>query len=210
MTVSEKLFTIIGESTIVLDWEEYGFRINVPHGSLKASETCDVAVKAIASGCFKFPENTDIVSAVYAISLSTPLSQPITIEMEHCVDIRSNRQCQHLSFVIAHTKHRELPYEFQFVEGGEFTPGDRYGRISNKKFCLLGITCAKKPSPNEATQEDPGSSYKYLAQVFYAQVSLQPPAWKLLFLVTKSFKSIVKVQQILTYSHYCICHYSML
>ena len=194
MVVSEKLFTIVGDSTSVLDWEEYGFRVNVPHGSLKATQTCDVAVKAIACGLFKFPENTDIVSAVYAISLSTPLSRPITIEMEHCVDIHSNHQCQYLSFVIAHTKQQDLPYEFEFVEGGEFTPGDRYGRITSKTFCSLAVAC-QKPSQNDGPQEDPTSSYKYLAQVFYAQVSLQPASWKLLFLVTKSFKSIVKVRQ---------------
>ena len=190
MVVSEKLFNIVGDSTCVLDWEEYGFKVNVPHGSLKATETCDVAVKAIACGLFKFPENTDIVSAVYAISLSTPLSQPITIEMEHCVDIHSNHQCQYLSFVIAHTKQQELPYEFKFVEGGEFTPGDRYGKITSKTFCSLAVACQKN-----GPQEDPTSSYKYLAQVFYAQVSLQPASWKLLFLVTKSFKSIAKVRQ---------------
>ena len=109
MVVSEKLFTIVGDSTSVLDWEEYGFRVNVPHGSLKATETCDVAVKAIACGLFKFPKNIEIVSAVYAISLSTPLSRPITIEMEHCVDIHSNHQCQYLSFVIAHTNNKTFP-----------------------------------------------------------------------------------------------------
>ena len=34
------------------------------------SEPCDIAIKAIVAGQFEFPEGTDLISAVYAISVS--------------------------------------------------------------------------------------------------------------------------------------------
>ena len=61
------MFTIVGDRPQVFHWEKYGFKMSVPQGSLEASETCDVAFKAIAHGQFEFPENTQLVSGVYAI-----------------------------------------------------------------------------------------------------------------------------------------------
>ena len=68
--VAEDLFTIAGDRPQVFHWEKYGFKMSVPQGSLEADETCDVAFKAIAHGQFQFPENTQLVSGVYAIAMT--------------------------------------------------------------------------------------------------------------------------------------------
>ena len=92
--------------------------MSVPQGSLEAGETCDVAFKAIAHGQFEFPENTVLVSGVYAISTTRKLLVPATIEVEHCVRLKSTEQCNRLCFVRAYCTQKDLPYTFKPLEGG--------------------------------------------------------------------------------------------
>ena len=54
----------------LLKWKEYGLRIGVLKGTLTSTETAEVAVVALVGGQF---ENTELVSAVYAIFVSQPL-----------------------------------------------------------------------------------------------------------------------------------------
>ena len=85
--------------------------MSVPQGSLKASETCDVAFKAIAHGQFEFPENTQLVSGVYAIYMPCKLLQPVTIEVEHCVCLKTmHRAMQSSQFCesLLHTERSSL------------------------------------------------------------------------------------------------------
>ena len=133
--VSEKLFQISGEVPQLLEWEEYGLRIQVPKGA--TSTPCDIAIKAIVAGQFEFPEGTDLVSAVYAISVSKKLTQPVILEMQHCVAISSEEQGQLLSFVRAKCNQPDLPYQFKLLDGGRFPPQSDYGKISCSHFSLV-------------------------------------------------------------------------
>ena len=134
--VGEKLFQISGEFPQLLEWEEYGLRIQVPKGA--TSIPCDIAIKAIVAGQFEFPEGTDLVSAVYAISVSKKLTQPVILEMQHCVAISSEEQGQFLSFVRAKCNQPDLPYLFKLLENGIFPPHSDYGKITCDHFCLVG------------------------------------------------------------------------
>ena len=138
--VSEKLFQISGEFSQLLEWEEYGLRIQVPKGA--TSTPCNIAIKAIVAGQFEFPKCTDLVSAVYAISISKKLIRPVTLEMQHCVAISSKEQGRFLSFVRANCKQREdLPYQFKLFDGGSFPPQSDYGKISCIHFSLFATVC---------------------------------------------------------------------
>ena len=138
--VSEKLFQISGEFPQLIEWEGYGIRIQVHKGA--TSTPCNVAIKAIVAGQFEFPEGTNLVSAVYAISVSKKLICPATLEMQHCVTISSKEQGRFLSFVRANYKQCEdLPYQFKLLDGGIFPPQSDYGKISCSRFCLVGICC---------------------------------------------------------------------
>ena len=59
----------------------------IPEKALLPHETCLVTVKAIIAGLFQFPEGTKPVSAMYAISLTKPLREPVKMEMQHCVPV---------------------------------------------------------------------------------------------------------------------------
>ena len=158
--------------------------MSVPQGSLGAYETCNVAFKAIAHGQFQFPENTQLVSGVYAIAMTRKLLRPAILEMEHCVHLESTEQCNRLSFVKAYCTQKDLPYTFKPLKGGHFSPESRIGKISLCRFSQVAIT-----------QEgvSPGSDHVYLAHLLQYHISLQPPEWFIMFLVTKGLKLTAEV-----------------
>ena len=142
-----------------MNWEEYGLRISVPEGSLSSSETTEIAVIALVGGHFKyvlififlslppflfrFPKNTRLVSAVYAISASH-LLKSLKLDVQHCIDLSVPSLCKYLKFVVAPVHTSSLPYQFNIVEGGEFSANNRYGSIERSKFCLLGAVAKEK------------------------------------------------------------------
>ena len=78
-----------------------------------------------------------LVSAVYAISVSKPLLKPLTIELQHCVDLKNTGQTGCLKFVRAPLM--EYPYQFSIVDGGLFSVDSRYGSIEREQFCIFTI-----------------------------------------------------------------------
>ena len=136
--VAEKnSFLIHGGSTQSINWEEYGIRITVPQGAVLPSDTVQVTITALVGGDFIFPEDTELVSAVYAINLSKPFLEPVKLEIQHCVSIETASHCNCLSFSTA--TNNQPPYEFNAVDGGEFSIGNRYGSISIatfSKYCI--------------------------------------------------------------------------
>ena len=135
--VSKKLFLIQGDRPQMMNWERYGLRIGVSEGSLSSEETAEAAVVALVGGDFKFPDNTVLISAVYAISVSRRLLKPLRLEMQHCVSITRRDQTRYIKFAIAPVDTPSLPYQFRIVEGGEFSIGSRYGSIDRKEFSLV-------------------------------------------------------------------------
>ena len=140
--VGEKLFQTSEEFSQSLKWEEYGLRIQVPKGAT-STPYCDIAIKAIVAGQFEFPEGTNLVSAVYAISVSTKLTQPVILEMQHCVAINSEEQGWFLSFVRAKCNQPDLPYQFKLLKDGKFPPHSDYGKIACDRFSIVGIVLSR-------------------------------------------------------------------
>ena len=131
--VGEKVFHIEGRAPQLLSWEEYGFRLRVQENI--TSGACDVTVKAIvAAGQIDLPEGCELVSAVYDISLFQKLTESIAIEIEHCVKLENEVQCEYLSFVIS---QHDGP--FGLVNGGTFVPRSQYGTIFRCCFCKAAV-----------------------------------------------------------------------
>ena len=128
----DKLFLLQNESPQLLNWEEYGLRIAIPQGAVQQSDTVEVAITALVGGEFILPEDTELVSAVYAISVSKPLLKPVQLEIQHCVSIEKPAHSNYLSFATAPSD--QLPYHFQPVEGGIFPIGNQYGSVSLSGF----------------------------------------------------------------------------
>ena len=128
---SHKVYTL-------LNWEEYGLRITIPHEAVPLYDTVEVAITALVGGEFILPEDTELVSAVYAISVSKPLLKPVQLEIQHCVSIEEPADSNYLSFATAPSD--EASCEFQLVkEAGEFSIGSRYGSLYITDFSLWSI-----------------------------------------------------------------------
>ena len=132
--VGERHFLINGETTHSFHWEECGLRIHVEQGTIPYSSTCQVAIKALVGGEFLFPSNTELVSAVYAISVSETLLKPIKLSVQHCVVLKHKQQAEYLSFA---KSPLTPPHKFETIEGGQFLTDDRYGFIMCDSFSLL-------------------------------------------------------------------------
>ena len=116
------------------NWDKYGFRLYCPEGAVSKDTT--VAVTPLLSDRFEVPKGTVLVSAVYKIEVSKPLSKRVVIELQHCVDLRNTGQTGRLKFVRAPLKS---PYQFRIIDGGVFRIGNRYGSIERDDFCAIGI-----------------------------------------------------------------------
>ena len=116
------------------NWEKYGFRLHCPKGAV--SKDTEVAVTPLLSNQFEVPKGTVLVSAVYKIEVSKPLTKRVVIELQHCVDLRNTGQTGRLKFVRAPLKS---PYQFRIIDGGVFRIGNRYGSIERDDFSLYAI-----------------------------------------------------------------------
>ena len=105
-----------------------GYKIEVP---VKEKEKHKVTVRTLFSGPFVYPEGYTLVSAVYDITMPE-LSQPATIELEHCVD-ESDQTRSDLCFAIGSVDLKEKKIMIKEVDQ-EFN-----GSTQQKSSCLLCI-----------------------------------------------------------------------
>ena len=122
------------------NWADYGFLLNFKQHSLPSSSVCDIVVSALIGGHFQFPKSTELVSAVYAVSISRDIQQPVRIDIQHCVSLKNQQQAQQLVFAIA-PLDGAVPFCFKIIEGGNFPLDSQYGFINqhNVTSCLIGI-----------------------------------------------------------------------
>ena len=137
--VGEQVFEVQGGSAQSLLWEEHGFRMHIPQDALLPNETCLVFVKAIVAGLFQFPEGTERVSAVYAISSSLQFHRSVMTELQHCVQLDSSEQGKYMSFAVARHDPSSTHYQFQPLAGGAFQPNSCFGIIEQDHFCFWAI-----------------------------------------------------------------------
>ena len=152
MFLTRKIFCVAGKELFLvqnnshkvytlLNWEEYGLRITIPHEAVPLYDTVEVAITALVGGEFILRENTELVSAVYVISVSKPLLKHVQLEIQHCVSIEKSAHTNYLSFVTAPSD--EASCEFQPVKGAEeFSIGMTYGSISITN--LFFVVCHPK------------------------------------------------------------------
>ena len=152
------MFLIQGDSAQFFNWEQYGLRITVLEGTLSPTDTCEVAVRALVGGQFQLPEDTELISAVYSISVSKPLLKQVKLEIQHCADLVTQDHTSYLSFATA-SVNTGLPYQFNLEEGGQFHTGDQYGSICLSQFSSWAIIKFIKrllgyPTSSESSSDD--------------------------------------------------------
>ena len=134
------------------NWDKYGFRLHCPEGAV--SKDTKVAVTPLLSDQFEVPKGTVLVSAVYKIQVSKPLTKRVVIELQHCVDIRNTGQTGRLKFVRAPLKS---PYQFGIIDGGVFRIGNRYGSIERDDFSYYAVVAEMSGSSNVGGNDEGGN-----------------------------------------------------
>ena len=124
-----------------LEWHGYGFYIIVPVGALPPGVTASIAVRVILKQKdphFDFPENSELVSAIYWIACSKEFSKDVSINIQHCAHISSEGENGKLKFVVAESDDQDIP--FKFVErDGVFDINTEYATIQRTSFSLFAI-----------------------------------------------------------------------
>ena len=134
---------VVGEISVLITskaqtfhWVGYGLKLHIPQGALPAGlKQCELIIKVGISGQFTLRQKTSLVSAVYWLH-SEPqceFSQPLILELQHCA---TSSQTSRLSF--AKCSHYSLPYNFEILEEGDFSP-DAYGCIQLCSFSLFTV-----------------------------------------------------------------------
>ena len=182
--IGETNFLVQGRAAQTIDheWERYGLRIHVPEGALPPDvNQCLVNIKVSLTGEFEFPDNSELVSAVYWISVPLKSCQPITLEMQHCVSIETASQCSDLSFAVTKGTKKDPPHQFRRLEGGVFLPSSSYGSISVQHFCGIATVVRKQSLARRLCY----------SKLFYNNKGLNN--WKVDFMVTKNTSACITV-----------------
>ena len=136
----QNLFLVQGDQHHYFVWEECGFKLRSYHHTISTHDTCAVRVSALAGGNFIFPEDIELVSAVYAVTISTPVLKDLEIHLQHCLDISDQRVIKNVSFAVASSVSSTSGYEFHLMDDERFTLQNEYGSIrisSNACYCIV-------------------------------------------------------------------------
>ena len=97
------------------EWDYYGLKVFIPKNSLPLSiKTCTLTIGVSITGQFEFPDNQNVVSAIYAFHLSNEvkLVKPLRINLQHCAKICSP---EGIFVARASCKDNSFPYNFKIL-----------------------------------------------------------------------------------------------
>ena len=134
-------FVIIGSEAQVFHWKGFGFKLHVPRNALDARvSNCIIFVKAfIPNKNLELPENSQLISAIYHISMPSPnmLRKAVDIEIEHCYKLNEGKP-KMIQFVTSTSALLETAI-FSYIDGGRFPIDSTYGRIKLYHFSWFAI-----------------------------------------------------------------------
>ena len=137
--------------------EKWGLKII----STRTAESV-LVVTACLAGNFQLPPYYELVSPVYYFWSNEKIPDKFQFDMQHCVDAKTAKQTQCLSFASADTSCGP-PFHFTLQEGGKFNPKCTRGVVSVKPQGLLAIV--KRKLGRLTLRTEPQVLYD--AQVFY-------------------------------------------
>lgn len=180
------------KTTTSFNWDGYGFKMEIPSDALPMGKTCQIIVKAITTGQFNFPKNSELVSSVYWIYSSCTFLKPVDVCIDHCAILQSLDDCNQMKFVLARCNQDLLPYNFS-VKHGTFSPYNRQGIISLKSFSFVAaIRDYFFPNPASGSIIESNRSF-YILKVFGRSAVSQRKTWQFDFVFMKDVGPYKKV-----------------
>ena len=115
-------------------WEEAGISLYFPESSCNKQIKISVAVVDIEDVVLPRPFRLmPTASAIYQITSSDPLPEPVTVRIQHCADLKRKDSLMHI------VAHDGSPYKFSELSDGNFPLDLSYGEISLNSFSFLTI-----------------------------------------------------------------------
>ena len=151
-------------------WEGFGLRLHIQEDSLPAGmEQCTLNIKASLAGQYEFPENSNLVSAVFWLRCEPTcrFTKPVTVEIQHCAK-SENVDSPKMKFVRALCSQAQLPYTFKEL-GGDFNRHSSYGVIQVNSFSGLAVTgpSERRYLTNVLYKEVKGRLTQFIIEVFF-------------------------------------------
>lgn len=126
----------------IIDLEEFGIKVHFP-SNIISLKSVNVTIGVSLSGNNVVPPpNTTLVSALYYIETSSPLLQPVTIEIQHAASAEQgnhDKKETQITFGRAETMGSS-PYILTKLSGGSFS-SSCWGTIQLMvlNFCVVGV-----------------------------------------------------------------------
>ena len=122
MTVlAETNFQYSGDQSHI--WNGYGLKLHVKKGS-----TANFKARVVHSTKFLLPEETELVSPIFWVTSTGETSGPVTVEIQHCVDIKKDEGLSDLGVAIYKVEKSEQTYRFSKADG-HFSCNSSFGKI---------------------------------------------------------------------------------
>ena len=151
-------------------------------------DECQIHAKASLTGQFNFPEDTQLISGVYWISCPYKFVKPVTVEIQHSGT--KPEYSPHLTFVVANCTQKNLPYNFEILEGGVFSPSSQYGSIELTHFSGLGAAF-QLPKQNPGLRDHLPEVRSYRARLYYSTSDVN--GWEVYFAIMWNLKLHIAV-----------------
>lgn len=119
-------------------WDSIGVAFSIPPGAVVSEEEpLQLAVRPCLTGLFKPPEQYQLTSPSYHVSLSSELTEDIEMVLYHFVSLKTEDDCKRMTFLSAPGAPTSDGYRFKVIEGGVFHMNENFGTIRLRHFCKI-------------------------------------------------------------------------
>ena len=197
-SIGEKQFVINNdEKAKDLNWREHGIVLHVPEKAFPTTVSeCTIDVKSSPASAYDFPEDAEPVpvSGVYDINTSEIPCKPITVVIDHCVDIDPDddedlAQLENIRLVVADSSTPQSSYQFKYIESN-YTVTPTSVTVSMPHFCFLAAVFSQGHSRT-----------RLCAKIFLQSESLT--SHYIHFVLIRNLASYIQVRLPLTDKCYC-------
>ena len=208
--IASKAYTVTGSQSLECTLEGYGVRLYIPEGALPPdTPPTELQITACSSNQYKLPEGYQIVSGIYFISFPREFLKPVTVKIQHCLDLTRATECSSVKFAVARTSQAHPPYEFEIQKDEVFTSHNSYGTIRITSFSLITTLwnwISRYLPDRESSSQDVAKCYA--AEQFFRH---NTPCWTLHVVVIpdldyyKSVSSSVYCNHVFSHA-WCLWH----
>lgn len=129
-------------------WKDAGIAFSIPPGAVPEGESLKLSVRSCLTGPFQPPDGCKFTSPAFVISPEFNFVNDIQLEIHHFAKLRNDRDCNNMSFVSSPCRPQysgsQPHYQFKPLRGGAFLPGQPFGKISLRHFCILSTVSQGK------------------------------------------------------------------